>query len=166
MCGFRLHLICIHNHSRNSNVVRWKTQMTSAVRSAHSFAKYANERGTRRLGRVIKIAIDKRARGSENKGHEERLAGVVPASGRLRGEEAAGCSDPASNTEPAATAHCRTHRTLCSRQAGKCQHGNLQLSARDHRDRFQNGAHQASLQENERGKMRRTADWRAGIMCL
>jgi len=36
----------------------------------------------------------------------------------------------------------------------KCQHGDLQLSARDHRDRFKNGAHHASLQENERGKVR------------
>jgi hypothetical protein len=105
-------------------------------------------------GRVTKIAIDKRAREGENKGHEESLAGVLPASDRLHGEEAAGCSDPASNTEPAATANCRTHRTLCSRKTGKCQHGDLQLSARDHRDRFKNGAHQASLQENERGKMR------------
>jgi hypothetical protein len=82
------------------------------------------------------------------------LAGVVPASGRLRGEEAAGCGDPASNTEPAATTRCRTHRTLCSSQTGKCQHGNLQLSARDHFYRFKNRAHQASLQENERGKMK------------
>ena len=105
-------------------------------------------------GCVTKIAIDKRARESENKGHEESLAGVLPASGRLRGEEAAGCGDPTSNTEPAATTHCRTHRTLCSSQAGECQHGDLQLSARDHRDRFKNGAHQVSLQENERGKMR------------
>ena len=31
-----------------------------------------------------KIAIDKRARESENKGHEEGLAGVLPASGWLR----------------------------------------------------------------------------------
>jgi hypothetical protein len=29
------------------------------------------------------------------------------------------------------------------------------LSARDHRHRFKNGAHQAGLQENERGEMRR-----------
>jgi hypothetical protein len=104
--------------------------------------------------RVTKIAIDKRARESENKGHEESLAGILPASGRLRGEEAAGGADPASNPEPAATAHCRTHRTLRSSQAGKCQHRDLQLSARDHRDRFKNGTHQNSLQENETGKMR------------
>src|SRR5947199_10808687 len=70
------------------------------------------------------------------------------------GEEAAGCADPASNTEPDATTRCRTHRTLCSSQAGKCQHGDVQLSARDHRDRFKNGAHATSLQEDERGKMR------------
>jgi hypothetical protein len=110
--------------------------------------------GCQRRGRVTKIAIDKRAREGENKGHEESLAGVLLALGGLRGEEATGCGDPASNTEPAATTQCRTHRTLCSSQAGKCQHGDLQLSARDHRDRFKNGAHQASLQENERGKMR------------
>jgi hypothetical protein len=105
-------------------------------------------------GRVTKIAIDKRAREGGHKGHEESLAGVLPASGRLRGEEASGCGDPTSSTEPGATTHCRTHRTLCSSQEGKCQHGDLQLSARDHRDRFKNGAHHASLQENERGKMR------------
>jgi hypothetical protein len=110
--------------------------------------------GVSASGRVTKIAIDKRAREGDNKGHEESLAGVLLALGRLRGEEATGCGDPASNTEPAATTQCRTHRTLCSNQAGKCQHGDLQLSARDHRDRFKNGAHQASLQENERGKMR------------
>jgi hypothetical protein len=106
------------------------------------------------VGRVTKIAIDKRAREGDNKGHEESLAGVLPASGRLHGEEAAGCSDSASDTEPVATAYCRTHRTLCSRKTGKCQHSDLQLSACDHCDRFKNGAHQASLQENERGKMR------------
>jgi hypothetical protein len=86
--------------------------------------------------------------------HEESLAGVLPASGRLRGEEAAGCRDPASHTEPAATTHCRTHRTLRSGQAGKCQHGDLQLSGSNHRDRFKNRAHHVSLQENERGTMR------------
>src|ERR1035437_3621269 len=105
-------------------------------------------------GRVTKIAIDKRTRESENKGHEESLAAILPASGRLRGEEAVGCGEPASNTEPAAATHCRTHRTLCSSQAGKCQHRDLQLSARDHRDRFKNAAHHASLQGNERRKMR------------
>jgi len=47
---------------------------------------------------VTKIAIDKAARESENKGHEESLAGVLPASGRLRGKEAAGSADPTSNT--------------------------------------------------------------------
>ena len=104
---------------------------------------------------VIKIAIDKRSRESENKGHEESFAGVLPASDRLRGEEAAGCGDPSSDTEPVATTRCRTHRTLRSNQAGKCQHGDLQLSARDHSHRFKNGAHQAGLQENERGEMRR-----------
>src|SRR5206468_6867966 len=91
-------------------------------------------------GRVTKIAIDKQARASENKGNEESLAGVLPASGWLRGEEAAGCADPAPNTEPDATTHCRTHRTLRRSQAGKCQHGNLQLSDRHHRERFKNGA--------------------------
>jgi len=105
-------------------------------------------------GGVTKIAIDKRPREGENKGHGESLAGVLPASGRLHGEKAAGCSDSSSDTEPVATAHCRTYRTLCSRKTGKCQHGDLQLPARDHRDRFKNGAHQTGLQENERGKMR------------
>ena len=106
--------------------------------------------GCPRRGQVTKIAIDKRARESENRGHEENRARVLPASGRLRGEEAASCGDPASHTEPDAATHCRTHRTLCSSQAGKCQHGDLQLSAHDHRDRFKDGAHHASLQENER----------------
>ncbi len=46
--------------------------------------------------------------------------------------------------------------TLRNSQAGKCQHGNLQLSARDHFYRFQDGAHQASLQENGSGKMNGT----------
>jgi hypothetical protein len=82
------------------------------------------------------------------------MAGVLSASGRLLGEEAAGCGDPASHTEPAATILCRYHRTLCRRQAGKFQHGNLQLPGRDHRDRFKNGTHQVGLQENERGKVR------------
>jgi hypothetical protein len=82
------------------------------------------------------------------------LAGVLPAASRLRGEEAAGCGDSASRTEPDATTHRRTHRTLCSRQAGKCQHRDLQLLAREHRDRFKNGAHHFSLQDNERRKMR------------
>jgi hypothetical protein len=107
---------------------------------------------------VTKIAIDNRARESENKRHEENLAGVLPATGRLRGKEAAGCRDPASHSEPAATTHCRTHRTLCSSPAGKCQHGDLQLSARDHRDRFKNRTHKNSLQENERRKVRTGAE--------
>ena len=106
----------------------------------------------------------RQARARERKQvHEERLAGVLPGSGRLRFEEASGRSDPASNTEPDATGHCRTHRTLCRGQAGKCQHRNLQLSTRDHRDRFENGAHQADLQENERGKMRAVPEARRQI---
>jgi hypothetical protein len=91
-------------------------------------------RGYPRPGRVTKIAIDKRSRESENRGYEENRAGVLSATGRLRGEEAAGCDDPASHTEPDAATHCRTHRTLCSSQAGKCQHGDLQVSARNHLD--------------------------------
>jgi len=102
-----------------------------------------------RVGPVTKIAIDKHPHSSENRGHEESLAGGLPASGRLRGEEAAGCSDSASYTEPVAAAHGRTDRALCSRQAGKCEQGNLQLSALDHRDRFKNRAHQTGLQGNE-----------------
>ena len=89
-----------------------------------------------------------------NQGHEESLAGVVPASGRLRGKKTAGCGGPTSNTEPGAATRCRTHRTLCSSQAGKCQHGDLQLSADEHRDRFKNAAHHASLQDDKRRKMR------------
>ena len=112
--------------------------------------------------RVTKIAIDKRARASENREHEENCAGVLPASGRLCGEKAAGCgdpdpashADPASHTESDAAIHCRAHRTLCGSQAGKCQHGDLQVSAHDHRDRFKDGARHASLQENERRAMR------------
>ena len=80
------------------------------------------------------------------KKHEESLVVVLPATGRLRSQEA-GCG-----TEPVATSHRRNHRTLRNSQAGKCQHSNLQLSARDHYYRFKNGAHQAGLQENERGK--------------
>ena len=48
--------------------------------------------------RVTKVAIDKRAREGANKGHEDSLAGVLPASDRLRGKQAVGDSDPASNT--------------------------------------------------------------------
>lgn len=95
--------------------------------------------------------------------HGETLAGVLLASGRLRCEEAAGCGDPASHTEPPASTDCRTHRTLCSDQAGKCQHGDLQLSARDHRDRFKNGAHHASLQDYKRRTITpgpRSQSWR------
>ena len=115
-------------------------------------------------GRVTKIAIDKRARESENRGHEENRADVLPASGRLCGEEAAGCGDPASHTESDAANHCRSHRTLCSSQAGKCQHGDLQLSAQDHRDRFKDGAHHPSLQENERRTMRPGLEGKSFIM--
>jgi len=61
--------------------------------------------GAQRAGRVTKIAIDKRARESENKGDEESWASVVSASGRLCGEEAAGCSGPASHAEPDAAAY-------------------------------------------------------------
>jgi hypothetical protein len=112
--------------------------------------------------RVTKIAIDKRARESENREHEEMCAGVLPASGRLCGEKAAGCGDPdpasgaapASHTESDAATHCRAHRTLCGNQAGKCQYGDLPVCPHDHRDRFKDGARYASLQENERRTMR------------
>jgi hypothetical protein len=119
---------------------------------------------TRVSKRVTKIAIDKRARESENREHEENCARVLPASGRLCGEKAAGCgdpdpaashADPGSHTESDAAPHCRAHRTLCGSQAGKCQHGHLQVSAHDHRDRFKDGTRHASLQENERRTMRR-----------
>ena len=103
-----------------------------------------------RLGPVTKIAIDKQAYSGENRGHEEMLAGVLFASGRLCGQEAAGCGNPASHTKPAPAARGRTHPTLRGRQAGKCQHGHLQLSPPDHRDRFKNGAYHPNLQSNQR----------------
>jgi hypothetical protein len=86
--------------------------------------------------------------------HEQSLAGVLPPACRLCGEEAAGCGDRASPTEPVATGHCRNHQTLCHSRARKRQHGNLPLSGRDHRDRFKDGAHDATLQENERRTVR------------
>lgn len=114
--------------------------------------------------RVTKIAIDRRTQESENKRNEEILAGVLSAPGRLRGEKTAGGHDPASNTEPVAASHCRNHRALRNYQAGKCQHGDLQLSAHDHRDRFKNRAHHAGLQENERRTMRPAqGDWRSNL---
>jgi hypothetical protein len=103
-----------------------------------------------RLGTVTKIAIDKQADSGENRGHEDMLAGVLFASGRLCGQEAAGCGNPATHTKPAPAAHGRTHPTLRGRQAGKFQHGHLQLFAPDHRDRFKNGAHHSNLQSNQR----------------
>ena len=56
-----------------------------------------------RVEAVTKIAIDKRARASENREHEENCAGVLPGSGRLCGEKAAGGGDPdpASDRDPA-----------------------------------------------------------------
>jgi hypothetical protein len=119
-------------------------------------------RSYRFVCRVTKVAIDRRARGSENKRHGEIVAGAMPASGWLRGEEAAGRGDTRSDSEPVATGDSRSHRTLCRGQAGKCQYGDVQLSARDHCDRFKNRAHQASLQENERGEMR---PWRGRALC-
>jgi len=86
--------------------------------------------------------------------HEQSLADVLPPSCRLCGEEAAGCGDRASPTEPVATGHCRNHQTLCHSRARKRQHGNLPLSGRDHGDRFKDGAHDATLQENERRTVR------------
>jgi len=104
--------------------------------------------------RVINTVIDKRAGKSENKRHEESLARGLLAPGRLRCKETAGRGDPASHPEPAAATECRNHRTLCSSQAGKCQYGDLQLHASEHRDRFKNRPHHTGLQENERRKMR------------
>ena len=86
--------------------------------------------------------------------HEQSLAGFLPPSGRLCGEEAAGCGDRASPSEPVATGHCGNHQTLCHSRAGKRQYGNLPLSGLDHRDRFKDGAHDATLQENERRTVR------------
>ena len=99
---------------------------------------------------VTKIAIDKRAREGENKGYEESWPHILLASGWLCSEEAAGCGDPGSDTESTAAAYGRTDRTLRGRQAGKQQHGDLQLPAPYHRDRFKNGTHQAGLQNSER----------------
>jgi hypothetical protein len=98
---------------------------------------------------------------SENRGHEESLgrtlpAPGLPAPGRLRGEEAAGCGHPdgpASRKEPGAAARGRDHRTLRRRQAGKFQYRDLQLPSRDHGGRFQNRPRHAGLQENERRKI-------------
>jgi hypothetical protein len=78
----------------------------------------------------------------------------MPAPDRLRREEAAACGDATSHTEPGASADRRNHRALCNRRAGKCQHGDLPLPARDHLDRFKNRAYHTRLQENERRKMR------------
>jgi hypothetical protein len=61
------------------------------------------------VGPVTKIAIDKQPHSSENRGHEELLAGVLLASGRVRGEEAAGCDNAASCTKPVAALQGRTH---------------------------------------------------------
>ncbi len=68
---------------------------------------------------VIKIAIDKRARESDNRWHDEGLAdGGFPGlfdrclfdSGRVRAEEAGyGGSDAASHTKPGASRHGRDH---------------------------------------------------------
>jgi hypothetical protein len=102
---------------------------------------------------VTKIAIDKRPPASENREHEESWTSVLPAFSRLRGEEAAGCAHPAAHSEPVAATHRGTHRTLRSSQAGKCQHSNLHLCARHHRDRFENRAHDTSVQGNERRKI-------------
>jgi hypothetical protein len=56
----------------------------------------------RRIPRgVIKIAIDKRLRESENRRHEENLAGSgLPAPGRLWAEEADGRHDPTTASHP------------------------------------------------------------------
>ena len=101
-------------------------------------------------GHVTKIATNEPARQRQNKGHEQSLARPMPVSGRLRGEKAAGCGDTAAITKPAATTYCRTHRTLCSGQARECQHGDLQLSARNHGDRFKDTSRHVGLQDDER----------------
>jgi hypothetical protein len=76
------------------------------------------------------------------------------APGRLRREEAAGCDHATSHTEPGASADRRNHSALCDHRAGKCQHRDLPLPARDHLDRFKNRASHACLQKNETRKMR------------
>jgi hypothetical protein len=104
-------------------------------------------------GPVTKIAIDKQPRESENREHEESCTRVFPASGRLCREKDTGRGHARSHTEPAASTYRRTDRTLCSDRTGKCQHGDLQLCARENRDRFQNRQHHARLQSNERRKI-------------
>jgi len=86
------------------------------------------------------------------------MARSLSAPGRLRRKEAAGCGDPATagpNPKPITASDCRSHRTLCRRQAGKRQHRHLQLRTLDHRDRFKNRPHQTDLQEDEGRKIRR-----------
>src|SRR5580700_3262659 len=104
-------------------------------------------------GPVTKIAIDKQPRESENREHEESCTRVLPASGRLCRETDAGRGHPRPHTEPATSAHRRADRTLCSHRTGKCQHGDLQLRARENRDRFQNRPHHPGLQGHERRKI-------------
>src|SRR6266851_691820 len=57
---------------------------------------------------------------------------------------------PPSHAESGAATDRRSHSALCSRRAGKCQHGDLPLPARNHLDRFKNGAYHTGLQENEK----------------
>jgi len=76
--------------------------------SSYSAARLCGESAS---GRVTKIAIDKRPRASENKGMSKAWGGVLPASGRLRDEEAAGSADPAPirNEMPPAIAELIDH---------------------------------------------------------
>jgi hypothetical protein len=104
--------------------------------------------------RVTKIAIDKHARESENREHEENGFRALHAAGRVRGEKDTGCSDAASNTKPASATIRRTHRTLRDTEAGKRQHRDLQLCAREDRDRLKNWAYHVGVQGHERGKVR------------
>jgi len=114
-------------------------------------------------GRVTKIAIDKRPRESENREHEESWTRALFAPDRLRREKDAGRGHPASHTEPAASTHRRADRTLCGNRSGKCQHRDLQLCAREDRNRFQNRPHHPGLQGDEGRKMKAENRTRDGL---
>lgn len=85
---------------------------------------------------------------------EESLPGALHNPERLCRQEAAGCGDPASSTEPGSAAHGRNRSALCCRRAGKCQHRDLPLPACDHLDRLKNRAYHTGLQEDERREVR------------
>jgi hypothetical protein len=112
--------------------------------------------------RVAKIAIDKRARESEKKGHEENLAGVLPASCgcAAKKQPLTATAPPIRSQLPPPIAELIEHCVIVKQENANTV--TCSCLPRDHCYRFKNGAHQASLQENERGKMKSgTGDWRA-----